>query len=141
MGTIRTRYMSGEDERQYMIGEDYEIYEKRGAPTGAVRLHYHDFYEVIYVMEGEFSSLVDNRTYNLKRGDFLLIGRNVMHNYHYVEGKHENSRRIVLWISEGMLEGLSLIHILRQRLGNKKWKWKKIMKKTGCVCLLSSQAM
>ena len=71
MGTIRTRYMSGEDERQYMIGEDYEIYEKRGAPTGAVRLHYHDFYEVIYVMEGEFSSLVDNRTYNLKRGDFL----------------------------------------------------------------------
>ena len=107
MGTIRTRYMSGEDERQYMIEEDYEIYEKRGAPTGAVRLHYHDFYEVIYVMEGEFSSLVDNRTYNLKRGDFLLIGRNVMHNYHYVEGKHENSRRIVLWISEGMLEGLS----------------------------------
>ena len=50
MGTIRTRYMSGDDERQYMIGEDYEIYEKRGAPTGAVRLHYHDFYEVIYVM-------------------------------------------------------------------------------------------
>lgn len=106
MGTIRTRYMSGEDERQYMIGEDYEIYEKRGAPTGATRIHHHDFYEVIYVMEGEFSSLVDNRTYHLKKGDFLLIPRNVMHNYHYVEGKHERSRRIVLWISKGMLERL-----------------------------------
>ena len=107
MGTIRTKYMSGEDERQVMIAEDFEIYEKHGAPTGATRLHYHDFYEVIYVMEGEFSSLVDNRTYNLKRGDFLLIGRNVMHNYHYVEGKHEKSRRIVLWISRGMLDRLS----------------------------------
>lgn len=29
-----------------------------------------------------------------------------MHNYHYVEGKHERSRRIVLWISKGMLERL-----------------------------------
>ena len=86
MGTIRTRYMSGEDERQYMIGEDYEIYEKRGAPTGATRIHHHDFYEVIYVMEGEFSSLVDNRTYHLKKGDFLLIPRNVMHNYHMWRG-------------------------------------------------------
>ena len=120
MGTIRTRYMSGEDERQYMIGEDYEIYEKRGAPTGAVRLHYHDFYEVIYVMEGEFSSLVDNRTYNLKRGDFLLIRRNVMHNYHYVEGKHENSRRIVLWrgfrrgsrIFAGVFPGGGIVRII-----------------------------
>ena len=31
MGTIRTRYMSGEDERQYMIGEDGErLPERRG---------------------------------------------------------------------------------------------------------------
>lgn len=56
MGTIRTKYMSGEDERQVMIAEDFEIYEKHGAPTGATRLHYHDFYEVIYVMEGIFQS-------------------------------------------------------------------------------------
>ena len=35
MAAIRTSFMSGEDERQYMIREDYEIYEKYGAPTGA----------------------------------------------------------------------------------------------------------
>lgn len=60
--------MSGEDERQYMIREDYEIYEKYGAPTGATALHYHDFYEIIYILDGEFSSLVDNVTYFLKKG-------------------------------------------------------------------------
>ena len=30
MAAIRTSFMSGEDERQYMIREDYEIYEKYG---------------------------------------------------------------------------------------------------------------
>ena len=77
MAAIRTSFMSGEDERQYMIREDYEIYEKYGAPTGATALHYHDFYEIIYILDGEFSSLVDNVTYFLKKGDFLLIGRNI----------------------------------------------------------------
>ncbi|HJC55937.1 MAG TPA: AraC family transcriptional regulator [Candidatus Eisenbergiella intestinipullorum] len=107
MAAIRTSFMSGEDERQYMIREDYEIYEKYGAPTGATALHYHDFYELIYILDGEFSSLVDNVTYFLKKGDFLLIGRNVLHKYHFVEGKHARSRRIVLWITRQMLDRLS----------------------------------
>lgn len=107
MSAIRTRYIQEDEERQYMIQEDYEIYEKRGAPMGACTLHYHDFYEVIYILDGEFSSLVDNVTYFLKKGDFLLINRNVMHKYHYVEGKHVRSRRIILWITKQMLDRLS----------------------------------
>ena len=83
--------MSGDDERQNMLEEDFEIYEKYGVPTGAITLHYHDFYEIIYIAEGEFSSFVGNATFNLRKGDFLLINRNTMHNYHYVEGKHESS--------------------------------------------------
>lgn len=89
-----------------MIYENYEIYEKHGAPVGATKLHYHNFYEIIYVMEGEFSSLVENTTYALKKGDFLLLDRNIMHNYHYIEKKHDSSRRIVLWITAEMLKQL-----------------------------------
>lgn len=107
MTGIRTKFMSGEDERQYMIREDYEIYEKRGAPTGATSLHYHDFYEIICILDGEFSSLVDNVTYTLKKGDFLLIDRNVMHKYYYEEGRHDRSRRIVLWVTRQLMDKLS----------------------------------
>ena len=67
------------DERQYMMNERYEVYEKQGAPIGAEAFHYHSFYEVIYVLEGEYSSMLENRTYNLKKGDFLLIDINVLH--------------------------------------------------------------
>lgn len=105
MNHIKT--MRGDDERQNMIASDFEIYEKFGVPTGAMQLHYHDFYEIIYIAEGEFSSFVDHATYHLKKGDFLLLDRNVMHHYHYVEGRHENSRRIILWVSEETLVALS----------------------------------
>lgn len=95
------------DERQYMMNEDVEVYEKRGAPLGAVSFHYHNFYEIIYVLEGEYSSLVEDRSFSMHKGDFLLIDRNVMHKYQYEEGKHDSSRRLILWVTPQMLASLS----------------------------------
>lgn len=103
----RIRKMEATDERQYMINENYEVYEKQGAPTGAVSFHYHNFYEIIYVLEGEYSSMIENQTYHLHKGDFLLIDQNVMHKYHHIEKKHNSSRRIILWVTAQMLAELS----------------------------------
>ncbi len=103
----RLRRLDASDERQYMINENYEVYEKQGAPLGAISFHYHNFYEIIYVLEGEYSSMIENRTYHLRRGDFLLINQNVMHKYHFVEKKHDTSKRIILWITGEMLKRLS----------------------------------
>lgn len=102
----RIRRLEATDERQYMINENYEVYEKQGAPVGALAFHYHNFYEIIYVLEGEYSSMIENQTYRLHRGDFLLIDQNVMHKYHYEEKKHDNSKRIILWITRQMLTRL-----------------------------------
>lgn len=101
------RILDAADERQYMIDEEYEVYEKQGAPMGAITFHYHNFYEIIYVLEGRYSSMIENQTYHLIKGDFLLINKDVMHKYHYVEKKHDSSKRIILWVTEQMLEELS----------------------------------
>lgn len=103
----RIRKLEATDERQYMFNEDYEVYEKLGAPLGALAFHYHNFYEIIYVLEGEYSSMIENQTYHLHKGDFLLIDQNVMHKYHYVEKKHDSSQRIILWVTARMLAELS----------------------------------
>ena len=102
----RIRRLEASDERQYMINENYEVYEKQGAPLGAIAFHYHNFYEILYVLEGEYSAMVENQTYHLHKGDFLLIDQNVMHKYHYMEKKHDSSKRIILWITRQMLEKL-----------------------------------
>ena len=94
------------DERQYMIHENYEVYEKLGPPVGAMAFHYHNFYEIIYVLEGEYSSMIENQTYYLHKGDFLLIDKNKMHKYHPVEKKHDSSKRLILWITPQMLEDM-----------------------------------
>lgn len=101
------RILDAADERQYMIDENYEVYEKQGAPTGAMTFHYHSFYEIIYVLEGEYSSMLEAQICHMKKGDFLLIDQNVMHKYHYVEKKHDSSKRIILWVTPGMLAELS----------------------------------
>lgn len=103
----KIRKLEATDERQYMMNEKYEVYEKQGAPLGAISFHYHNFYEIIYVLEGEYSSMIENQTYPMKKGDFLLIDCNVMHKYHFVEKKHDSSKRIILWITQKMLDSLS----------------------------------
>lgn len=104
----KIKRLDATDERQYMIHEEYEVYEKQGAPIGAATFHYHNFYEIIYVLEGTYSSMVENQTYDLKKGDFLLIDINVMHRYNQVDiEKHKDSKRIILWVTPGMLQHLS----------------------------------
>ena len=65
MKNATLKSLDASDERQYMLHENYEVYEKHGAPTGASAMHYHNFYEIIYVMEGEYSSLLGNQTYHM----------------------------------------------------------------------------
>lgn len=107
MRETKLHRLEAADERQYMIQEGYEVYEKQGAPLGAAAFHYHSFYEIIYVLEGEYSSMLENQTYHMKKGDFLLIDCNVMHKYHFIEKKHDSSRRIIVWVTREMLRSLS----------------------------------
>ena len=103
----RIRRLPASEERQYMIDREYEVYEKEGVPTGAMAFHYHNFYEILYVLEGEYSSVVENQSYHLHKGDFLLIDQNVMHKYQPTNGFGENSKRIILWVSAGCLRKLT----------------------------------
>lgn len=106
-GTGRIRQLPATEERQYMIDRDYEVYEKEGVPTGAMAFHYHNFYEILYVLEGEYSSMVENQSYHLHKGDFLLIDQNVMHKYQPTAGAGDNSKRIILWVTGNFLRGLA----------------------------------
>ncbi len=101
------RVLDASDERQYMLNDNYEVYEKQGAPLGALSFHYHNFYEILYVLEGEYAAMMENQTYYLKKGDFLLVDINVLHKYHFMEQKHDSSRRIILWVTSQMLKQLS----------------------------------
>ena len=99
--------MAADDPRQYMLNEYLEIYEKVGVPSGALEMHFHNFYEIMYIIEGEFTILVNNTNYVLNSGDFILININNLHHYTYTDSKHENNKRILMWVSKKYLNQLS----------------------------------
>ncbi len=103
----KLKKLDATDERQYLINENYEVYEKQGAPIGATNFHSHNFYEVIYVLSGEYSAMIGDRIYRAKKGDFLLINRDILHRYEDVIPKADASNRIILWITPGYLSSLS----------------------------------
>ncbi|MBQ4259171.1 MAG: helix-turn-helix domain-containing protein [Lachnospiraceae bacterium] len=107
----KLKKLDATDERQYLINENYEVYEKQGAPTGATNLHSHNFYEVIYVLSGEYSAMIADRIYRAKKGDFLLINRGVMHKYEDIIPLADASTRIILWITPGYLAEMSGQHM------------------------------
>lgn len=106
-GENRIRIYPATEERQFLMDEPYEVYVKEGSPTGAMGFHHHNFFEVLYVMEGEYISVVEEQTYFLHKGDFLLVDQNVMHRYQPREVGTENSKRIILWVTAAFLKEIS----------------------------------
>jgi len=99
--------MAANDSRQIMLRDNFEIYSKSGPPRGALEMHFHDFYELMYVESGGFPLLVDNKSYMITKGDFVLINKNHLHHYQYHIPETANSSRILLWISDRFLNSLS----------------------------------
>lgn len=99
--------MAADDDRQSMLNENFEIYEKIGVPSGAMEMHFHNFYEIMYITEGEFSILLNNTTYHLNPGDFILINMNQLHHYQFVEKRHDKCRRILMWVSKSYLDSIT----------------------------------
>ncbi len=94
--------------------KQYEQYEKAGYLKEPFRLfhirdytkreffsHYHDFYKIIFFVDGNVDYKIEGKTYHLKPHDFVLVGANVIHKPE-VDGKVPYERYI-LYLSEKFL--------------------------------------
>lgn len=94
------------DPRQYMKGENFEVFHYREAAPYVPEAHYHNFYEIYYLLEGDVEYWIEGRTYTLQKGEILLI--NPME-FHRPVIKDENVpyERIVIWVDKEYLKKLS----------------------------------
>ena len=68
-------------------------------------LHHHDNYEILYIKKGESRFYVDEKIYDVKSGDILLITPNTLHKLE-MNDDNENER-IIISFSERWLDKLS----------------------------------
>ncbi len=50
--------------------------------------HYHDLYEIYFILEGTCNYFIDNRSYSLVSGDIALIPEGIIHNTVYQNTSH-----------------------------------------------------
>ncbi len=55
--------------------------------------HYHDAFEIYYLEDGECRYFIDNKSYDVKQGDLILVPEGVIHHTAYRDGIH--SRKLL----------------------------------------------
>ncbi len=82
---------------------------KRVAETGASWPHYHSLYEIYFLEEGNCTYIIDNKVYNVRPGDIVIIPDGIIHHTKYDDIKHS---RILIncsskYIPSSVLSGIS----------------------------------
>ncbi len=62
--------------------------------------HFHDFYEIYYVVSGSCNYFIDNQLYEVLEGDIVLIPSGVIHKTNYKSPLH---KRILIECSDNMV--------------------------------------
>lgn len=94
----KSRLQTAFSARQFMYSEDFEVYYYSDQPLKAVSPHAHDYYEFYFFLEGNVDIHVEDKSYHIKGGDFLLIPPHATH-YPVFLDHTTPYRRFILWIS------------------------------------------
>lgn len=83
---------------RYMPQKDFVVYYYSDDEVPEIPLHYHEFYELLFFVDGNLDYIVEDQIYHLEKGDLLFIPPGVFHNpiIHNFDIPYE---RYVLWIS------------------------------------------
>ena len=82
----------------YMPKKDYVVYYYKDDNIDEIPLHYHEFYEILFIIDGNLDYIIGDDIYHLEKGDLLFIPPGVFHNpiIHNFDIPYE---RYVVWIS------------------------------------------
>ncbi len=72
----------------YQFGSYYELYVqycKRSSPFTMPSEHYHDFFEVYYLLSGKRTYFIHDRSYSVEPGDLVFIHKHELHKTMQVE--------------------------------------------------------
>ncbi len=82
----------------YMPEKDYAVYYYEDKVLPEIPFHYHEFYELLFFVDGNLDYIVGDNIYHLEKGDLLIIPPGVFHNP-IIHNFDISYKRFVLWIS------------------------------------------
>lgn len=86
--------------------------------------HFHNQYEIFYIIEGERQFFFNNRQYSAKSGDLILIDTNLIHMTTSVSSDDHGYNRVILYIDYKKMQeydkkhpGLQLVRFFHENYG------------------------
>jgi len=88
--------------RQVMERPDFECFHYCDTTPPTVEFHDHQFYEILFFLNGNVSYTIEGRTYQLRPGDILLTSRGDLHKPDIRGGKAYE--RYLLWVQPHVID-------------------------------------
>jgi YesN/AraC family two-component response regulator len=81
---------------------------KRNAePFNMVQRHYHNQFEIYYLLDGERNYFIDRRSYHVRKGDLVLINKNILHKTSTIDPQNPEHERILIQFDNRFFNALS----------------------------------
>ena len=86
----------------------------RGSTSSSILMksHFHDFYEIYYLAEGNMRYIIADEFYEISKNDVVLIPRGLIHNTSYGDG---GTKRILINFSESLIPDTSLLSVFDKK--------------------------
>lgn len=100
---MKKELSTGFDTRQYMQNDHFELFYYRDINPSHVSTHAHTHYEYYFFLEGEVDYELEDVSYSMEPGDFLMIPPGIPHRPVF-RNPGTVYRRFVLWLSPAFYE-------------------------------------
>ncbi|WP_028612030.1 AraC family transcriptional regulator [Paenibacillus harenae] len=97
-----------EEESFGAIPEFYVEYRKRSEPYTMMDDHYHDYYEIYYMLSGRRIYFIRDRSYSVEQGDLIFIRKHELHKT--IQSGEDAHERIILHFDDAFLSRLAGPH-------------------------------
>ncbi|PRX28280.1 AraC-like DNA-binding protein [Orenia metallireducens] len=77
---------------------------RTGGPHTMSAKHYHNSYELYYLLNGERYYFIKDQRYHIKKGNIVIINKNILHKT--IDTDNPNHERILIEFNEKLLESL-----------------------------------
>lgn len=89
-----------------MLSDNFEIYYYNDTSTMSVKNHTHNYYEFYFFIQGNMTMYIEDKAFNLQRGDIIVIPPDTQHHIQNLEPSVPY-QRFVFWISKPYYDSLA----------------------------------
>ncbi|SIQ13356.1 AraC family transcriptional regulator [Halanaerobium kushneri] len=80
---------------------------RNSEPFNMDQKHYHNLFEIYYLLKGERNYFINQRSYHVKKGDLVLINKNILHKTSTIDRKKPEHERILIQFDENLFSSLA----------------------------------